>query len=192
MKKVFLTLGITSILVLLVQNYSMSEIYAITEESNTTMNIDADELLESGIKGNTLEGAALGLVENATDAFKFDEIIAEGKSTLLRVSEIEPNTPIKYNTITCLMTQSWSTGSVSEHMCDAFGVITVGENIMVNNNTQYIATPAVSSSLLTAISQGIEKRIDYCFVHRPTSMSSFEGMSEISTVNCHNLYVLYN
>jgi hypothetical protein len=78
---------------MLFQTYSVSGIYATKEESNATMDIDKSNLSE--------ESAFISVVGNVSNP-KFNDIILEGKSTLLNVLDINPNAPIKYNIITCL------------------------------------------------------------------------------------------
>jgi hypothetical protein len=182
MKKIFV---ITSLVfVLLFQTYSIGGAYGELGLMNSTM--------EDGIS-NQLESASTGgiadLALNASN-FKFKDIIAEGKSTLLNVLDIKPNTPIKYNTIDCLHGSFWQLGPIiSEVNCDKIGVIGQGETVLVNNKTMHRDTPAVASSLLTAVSQGIEKPIRFCFMFEEGT-GTVSGHS-IGTIDCAKLSVLY-
>lgn len=173
MKTISITIGITSILVMLFQTYLISGIYAINEKTNTTMDIDTANLTES---------AAIGVAGDVASIYKFKEIIAEGKSTLLNVLDIKPNTLIKYNTIACLYgpIQTSVSFSVEEMACDKIGVIE--EGFFTDRKT-----PAVSLSLLAALNQGIEKPITSCYRYSPTS----EDRTLISTLDCHHLFILY-
>jgi len=197
MKNVCLTLSITSILIMLLQTYSVSGIYAINEESNATMDIDKSNLPE--------ESAFISVVGNVSNP-KFNDIILEGKSTLLNVLDIKPNAPIKYNIITCLAGKIYSDingggpiGDISEKFvnevnCNNIGVIEDGGYSNVNTTYRH-NTPAVSSSLLTAVSQGIEKPITTCYFHAqqgaPGNAPLPEEMDRIQIVDCDLLYILY-
>lgn len=175
MKKIFI---ITSLVfVLLFQTYSIGGAYGELRLMNSTMEDDISNQLESASTGGIAD-----LALNASN-FKFKDIIAEGKSTLLNVLDIKPNTPIKYNTIDCLHGSFWGP-TITEVNCDKIGVIGQGETVLVNNKTTYRNTPAVASSLLTAVSQGIEKPISFCFMFQ-------EGTGTVSTTDCARLYVLY-
>ncbi|HJS63375.1 MAG TPA: hypothetical protein VJ767_00785 [Nitrososphaeraceae archaeon] len=174
------------VFVLLFQTYSMGGAYGELGLMNSTIEADISNQLESASAGGIAD-----LAVNASN-FKFKDIIAEGKSTLLNVLDIKPNTPIKYNTIDCLLGTYWflpEGASISEVNCDKIAVIGHGETVLVNNQTTYRNTPTVASSLLTAVSQGIEKPIRGCFLFQesPAMVSGYH----ISTLDCGKLNVLY-
>jgi hypothetical protein len=181
MRKIFIIPLIVSIIVFSFQTFPISGIYAVNEESNVTMDMESTIISES---------IALAVDSKNIPQSKFNEIIAEGKSTLLNVMEIEPNTPIEHSTITCLMF-SEDSSYASEMYCDKIVVFGAGEEFTdVNNKTKYRATPTVSSSLLTAINEGIEKRIQLCYAYRLLGPGTSEP-TQLSTIPCNQLYILY-
>jgi hypothetical protein len=179
MKRISITIGITLILIMLLGTYLISGIYAINEDKNTTIDIETSSQPDSAAIG--VVGAAIGVVGNATSEYKFEDIIAEGKSTFLNVQDIKPNTVIKYNKIACI-DGLFSAQNAREVRCEDIGVIG-GEDVL--------GTPKVASSLLSAVSEGIEKPIIACFYHAPKSEMSV-GASIITAVKCGMLFIVYN
>jgi hypothetical protein len=128
------------------------------------------------------------LIPNAT-SFKFKDIISEGKTSLLNVLDIKPNTVIKYNTTACFQTIGHDHVSFDEIPCEDFVVFTGSQQI--NNTTKLNLTQANAFSLPTAINQGIEKPIHLCYMGQYSEFEGDYGAAFLKSFPCEDILIAY-
>lgn len=151
-----------------------------TENADTNDQIDTENQLESasmGMVGNELldtdnqaESASLGVVGNeGSITSKFVDIISEGKTILLNVLNIKPNTTIKHSALTCLE----ATNNYLEEF-DCNRLIVFGKNESAPINSIESNGPVTSAKLLTVLDEGIDKPISFCG-YLSTGMKIYKG-----------------
>jgi hypothetical protein len=196
MKYFFVTLGISLILFMSIQTYS---IYGINgNETNTTESIASGDQLETNELGYVqaeagVNGDSLNIGENASLYSNFFDMISEGKTTFLNVLNIKPNTIINPTALTCFKGEGggYYSGSdmrqlifIEEQDCD--NVIVFEKNDTYGKDSIRSQHPVISSKILTALQEGIERPISACVIG-----TLEEGWVDLEGVNCEKLYIAY-
>ena len=175
MKYNFMILGISLLLFIFTQT---NLLYGISNDINATVSIDSIDQLEA--RDSDMEVNA----NNFTSSLK--EMISEGKTTLLSVLDIKPNTTINHNTLACLYGKG---DLLSEINCES--LIVFGTNDFEAINSIDSKGPISFANVVTVVNEGIDKWVNACGQTYTETLSTNQTNTYIEKIDCNYLYIAY-